>query len=397
MILGNIENQTLLALLAYALFAQEMNIDATNVNWDQVIAEANRHAVVALLYPGVKRLVGVPDAVVDRIRNAAMLSAAKADDMLHRQSEVIAALTKRDIPCAVIKGFSVACCYPHPELRVPGDIDLIIGEERMEAACAAMTQIGYIRDHETAMHVNFYGKGVSLELHRSASVFPANEKGRYACAYMAQAPQYVEQVKIDGISFPVLSLSYQMVSLLAHTERHMGSAGIGLRQICDWAVTVLAHRTEIGQEELALLDRCGLLCFAKTITRMCEKYLGLPPLPWCQDVSDTQSDVLMADILDAGNFHAQGEKRPFTDVLTDAYGTQKSSVLRNYSQYIRKRIRQNYPWAKSPFWIVVFGTFFPARYCIRVLIGRRKRINISSAVHTAKSREKMLRDLKLYQ
>ena len=43
MILGNIENQTLLALLAYALFAQEMNIDATNVNWDQVIAEANRH------------------------------------------------------------------------------------------------------------------------------------------------------------------------------------------------------------------------------------------------------------------------------------------------------------------------------------------------------------------
>ena len=145
-----------------------MSIDAASINWDLVVAEANRHAVTALLYPSVKRLAGVPDAVVDRIRNAAMLSAAKADDMLHSQSEVIAALQEKGIPCAVLKGFSVAYCYPHPELRVPGDIDLLIGEEKLEAACVAMEKIGYMRDHETAMHVNFHGKGVSLELHRSA-------------------------------------------------------------------------------------------------------------------------------------------------------------------------------------------------------------------------------------
>ncbi len=211
MILDNKENQALLALLAYALFGQEMSIDAASINWDLVVAEANRHAVTALLYPSVKRLAGVPDAVVDRIRNAAMLSAAKADDMLHSQSEVIAALQEKGIPCAVLKGFSVAYCYPHPELRVPGDIDLLIGEEKLEAACAAMEKIGYMRDHETAMHVNFHGKGVSLELHRSASVFPESEKGRYAHAYMTQALQHVEQAEIDGISFPMLSLPYQMV------------------------------------------------------------------------------------------------------------------------------------------------------------------------------------------
>ena len=93
----------MLALLAYALFGQEMSIDAASINWDLVVAEANRHAVTALLYPSVKRLAGVPDAVVDRIRNAAMLSAAKADDMLHSQSEVIAALQEKGIPCAVLK------------------------------------------------------------------------------------------------------------------------------------------------------------------------------------------------------------------------------------------------------------------------------------------------------
>mgnify|MGYP000766606757 CR=1 FL=1 len=51
------ENQTLLALLGYALFGRELTISAESVDWDQVVAEADRHAVTAFLYPGVKRLV----------------------------------------------------------------------------------------------------------------------------------------------------------------------------------------------------------------------------------------------------------------------------------------------------------------------------------------------------
>lgn len=112
---------------------------------------------------------------------------------------------------------------------------------------------------------------------------------------------------------------------------------------------------------------------------------------------DDQVDALMEDIMSAGNFHEQYGKRPFTGVLTDAYGSGKSSVLRNYFRYIRKRIDQDYPWAKNPLWIPAFGLFFPMRYCARVLIGKRKKINVSQAVHTAQRREKMLRSLKLYQ
>lgn len=399
MILSNKENPTLLALLAYALFGQELSIDAASVNWDRVVAEANRHAVAALLYPGVKCLAGVPEGVVDRARNAAMLSAAKADDMLHSQCEVIAALQERGIPHAVLKGFSVACCYPHPELRVPGDIDLLIGEEKLEAACAAMERIGYTRDHETAMHVNFYGEGVSLELHRSASVFPENEKGRYAHAYMAQALQHVEQAEIDGNSFPVLSLSYQMVSLLAHTERHMGEDGIGLRQICDWAVAVHAHREEIGAEELAQLDRCGLLLFAKVITRMCEKYLGLPGLSWTQDAPEKTVDAVMRDVFVSGNFHVHDTQSQISAMMMDRAGEygRNNNVVRNYVRHIQKRVRQNYKWAKSPLWIPLFCAYFPIQYFYRILRGRRKYVSISGTINMAKSREKMLRDLKLYQ
>ena len=328
-----------------------------------------------------------------------MLSAAKADDMLHNQSEVIAALQEKGIPCAVLKGFSVACCYPHSELRVPGDIDLLIGEEKLEAACATMEKIGYTRDHETAMHVNFHRTGVSLELHRSASVFPENEKGWYAHAYMAQALQHVEQAEIDGISFPVLSLPYQMVSLLAHTERHMGSVGIGLRQICDWAVMIHAHREEISEKELIQLDRCGLLLFAKVITRICEKYLGLPGLSWTKDAPEETVDAVMQDIFLSGNFHVHNSRNRISSVMMDRAGEygKNSNIVRNYIRHIQKRVRQNYKWAKSPLWIPLFCAYFPIQYFYRILRGRRKYVSVSGTINMAKSREKMLRDLKLYQ
>ena len=256
------ENQTLLALLGYALFGRELNISAEGVDWNQVIAQADRHVVTAFLYPVVKRLAGVPEAVIARARNAAMLAAAKSDDMLHIQDEVVACLAEKGIPCAVLKGFSAARCYPYPELRMPGDIDLLVGAEKIDAARAELEQHGFHDDHETVMHISLEGKGATLELHRSASVFPENEKGRYASAYMENALQSVEQGVIRARAFPVLSLPQQLISLLAHTERHMGSVGIGLRQICDWAITVHAHREEIGEEELTQIDKCGLFCFA---------------------------------------------------------------------------------------------------------------------------------------
>ena len=75
----------------------------------------------------------------------------------------------------------------------------------------------------------------------------------------------------------------------------------------------------------------------------------------------------------------------------------RSSVVRNYIRNVRRRVRENYKWANSALWIPLFCAYFPIQYFYRVLRGRRKLINFSRTIATAKSREKMLRDLNLYQ
>ena len=47
------------------------------------------------------------------------------------------------------------------------------------------------------------------------------------------------------------------------------------------------------------------------------------------------------------------------------------------TEYLKKYLRQNEPWAKSRLWLPVFGVFLPVRWGVRVLLGKRKQINLA--------------------
>ncbi|MDI9520810.1 MAG: nucleotidyltransferase family protein [Bacillota bacterium] len=394
------KEEVLLSLLAHELFQREPQIDASTVDWASVLDEGNRHVVAALLYPGMRRLKGVPEDALDRARGAAIFAAEASASMLSSQQAVLALLQERDIPCAVLKGTSVACLYPHPELRVPGDIDILVDAENMKAVRDTLEENHYALVYKSDMHTCFQKRNILVEVHRRVSVFPDNEQGEFTKKFMLDALRHAQTAQGCVVSFPALTGVYQLISLLAHMERHLISSGIGLRQLCDWAVTIHAQREQIGGAELALLDQCGLLHFAKIATRLCEKRLGLPPCGWSADVPDAPMDSLMRDILDGGNFQSQiNQDRFFGDAMTDVYNVEdgtKSSILRSYGRYIRSRIRQEHPWAKSSLWILAFGVFYPARWFVRMLMGKRKKVNLSQAVRSAQSREQFLRELKLY-
>ena len=394
------ETNALLALLAYEIFDQAMDIDTSTVDWSAVLAEAQRHKVTALLYPAIRSMNGVPEAIFNKVCGTAIAVATASEAMLKEQRRILDLLEAHQIPCAVLKGTSVAYLYPHPELRTIGDIDILVDEENLDEACRALQANGFAPSYTAEKHLCLQKGAVWVEMHRMVSVFPESEKGRFTKQTMTGALRHTQVVEISGVRFPMLSDAYQIIALLAHMEQHLATSGIGLRQVCDWAVTAHALRNCFDGETLALLERCGLLRFARIMTRLCERYLGLPPCPWTADASDALVAAMLSDVLEGGNFQAQHAKRPFADVLTDAYdvsGKGKTSLFRNYIRYLKKYLRQNEPWAKSRLWLPVFGVFLPARWGVRVLLGKRKQINLVHAVGMAREREKLLREMKLYQ
>jgi len=86
--------------------------------------------------------------------------------------------------------------------------------------------------------------------------------------------------------------------------------------------------------------------------------------------------------------------------ITDGYNVENSkgeSVISSYSKYIRGRIRDEHPRSKSNLWIVAFGIFYPLRWTVRMLLGKRRKFSIRQTIHSAQKREQLLRKLKLYK
>lgn len=389
---------TLLSLLQSELFGREKEINAAD--WTFTLAEADRHVVTALLFPTMMQLRSVPDDALGSACNAAMSTSQSLEEMLEHQRKLLDLLAKNNIPCVILKGMSVARMYPHPELRAPGDIDILVDEENIDEVRSLMLADGFSLTHDKEKHVCYDKGDLSVEVHRKIARYPDNEKGNFTREYMRGAPERAVQATLNGVSFPVLPDVDQLISLLLHMAEHISDSGIGLRQLCDWAVAVNAMRSEIREEQLQLFDRCGLLAFAKTMTGLCEKYLGLPAVEWAADDDETVEDALISDILDGGNFRAQYSARPLSSVLTDGYnaeGRRKTSVIRSYIQFVRNRLRYEHPWAKSFAWVILFGAFYPAQYFVRMLLGKRRRVNVKQVIQSSRAREQMIWQLKLYQ
>jgi hypothetical protein len=396
--MASASEKALLSLLSCELFQQPISSPSI-ADYYSLLSDATRHCVTALLYPTLKQQSDIPAEFLTQVRRAALYSAKSFDATLRCQAEVIDLLNVHGIPCAVLKGMSVACHYPHPELRLPGDIDILVEEDNLQAASDAFASAGWTYSHTTDLHVCYSKDGAEVEIHSAVSRFPDEEKGNFTRHFMADALQHTETVRLHGVTFPALSGVYQLIALLAHMERHLASSGIGLRQLCDWAVTVHAQRESIGESELAVLDQCGLLQFAKVATKTCVKYLGLPTLPWCEDAEDDLCDALMSDILDAGNFQTQNTRHlsnVLTDTSYDADG-KKPSTVRNYFHYIRKRTQKEHPWAKSSVWVLVFSVYYPIRWIVCMLPEKSKRKRMGRALQAAKEREKLMWGLKVYK
>ena len=146
---------SLCALLSYELF--DVPLHLTSVGG--VLEEAQRHSVTPLIYPAVKgtrRAAGIlrqEEELLFAVRRTALYSVRRFESVLNCQTELLALL--EDIPCAVLKGMSVACIYPHSELRTAGDIDLLVREADLKRASVILSEHGYTYTHATDLHTCF--------------------------------------------------------------------------------------------------------------------------------------------------------------------------------------------------------------------------------------------------
>ena len=394
------EAQVLCALLAYELFGAEISIDAVPLNWGELLSLANDHAVTPLMYSGVRQVPGVPQNVFDLIERLAVRSTIQADRSGQIQSEVLQKFQEHGIHAVVLKGTSLAMNYPHPEVRLTGDIDVLVAPADLDKCGEVLLQAGYTLEKVSGIHACYRSRQVLIEVHQAVSRYPETPKGEYTRALMQSALAHVRTGCLGQHEFPMLDEPFYTLALLSHMEKHMGTTGIGLRQLCDWATAVCTLSADEGARLLPVLEKCGLLKYAQVLTAVCQRYLRMPECAWMPACSDDLAAQVMDDILSVGNFQAQLKNRPFGSALIDPYdlkGDGKRRRLTTYLRRVRRKMQEEYPWAKSPAWLPFFGLFYFGKWAVSVLKGR---ISLKSTLNTmkhAKGREQLMRQMQLYK
>lgn len=281
-------------------------------DWNVLLTLAEQQTVSGLVADAIFRLPPEQQPATDTLRKltAQVAAITRRHALLNnRLVEVVGLLQAEGIHSVLLKGQGVATLYPHPTLRMCGDIDLYIGKENYARACQLLRERNGEETPYTESEKHFHTTfgGVTVELHRIAEkLFNPLQDARF----QRWSTNHLQEnktdiVHIEGEEIQVPSVCVNAVYVFNHLWHHFIAGGIGLRQFCDWVMVLHRFHEKSDLVELkACLKAFGLWRAWRIFGCIAVTELGLPEaeFPFFDARLRPQADKVLARILSEGNF-----------------------------------------------------------------------------------------------
>ncbi len=282
----NLTEKRLFALLRSGLqtapIDTQLFADVSAEAWQDCYRLAAAHGVMAIAWDGVNTL----PAELQPPRGLKLtwgLAVQNYEERYRRYCQTIDELSRfyaqHGITTVQMKGVGLSACYPVPEHREGGDIDIFTysadpkqmnDKEANTLADKLMEQQGIEVDFEhTDKHSNFYYKGIPIENHKTflnAETYKLAAKTDPLLRELLQPQATV----LDG-KYKILtpSAAFNTIFIAFHAAQHYGS-GLALHHLCDWACLIHKYGLNIPEE---VTDR-RFLNMIHALTVLCNKHLG---------------------------------------------------------------------------------------------------------------------------
>lgn len=292
-----------------------------SIDWEAVVSLAKRHVVLGIIVDSVQYLPEdlrpQPDisAKMGRFALGLIRTNMILDNTLARLVEF---LRQHGINGVVLKGQGVARYYRMPQMRQSGDIDFYVGRGQYgRAVDLCLANLADDRErfdeewkaiHAGEQHFDFKMCGVVVELHRLASrMFSPVLNKRFQDWAVGQLEHSTDRrtVAIGNTEVTLPSYDFDAIYIFYHAWRHCVDGGIGLRQVCDWAMIFHAHAADIDAARLKdTIGRLGLTKAWKLFACIAVGRLGVSPdkMPLYDPAFLAKSGKLLGRIIDGGNF-----------------------------------------------------------------------------------------------
>lgn len=390
--------QILLDLLANALFDAERKIDCNSVKWPFVWREAYVQAVSLIAFSG-KTPENCDEGNIERIRKnlkddlRGVMHVNKEHIRLHK------IMTEAGIPYVILKGAASASYYPDPLMRAMGDVDFLIDVSDVERTCKTLEEKGFKRNpKEHEKHIVYFDENGHYEMHITPAGVPKGEKGDKVRDLLKDIIAQSRQYETDFGTIRVPSEFHHGLVLLLHTCCHLTSEGIGLRQLCDWAVFVSSFSDEEFREIFEeKLKSVGLWKFAQVLTKTSVDYLGCKSFSFGEEIDDGITEEIIKDIFKSGNL---GQKNPTSmqESLFVADSGDKKTVLKHFFSSINEIVYFYWGFTKKFKILLPLGwLYFGGRYIIRSLMGKRPKISVKNIKSEVSTRTDLYEEMKIFK
>lgn len=312
-----IKTSAIFLFLNYCLGKKvDMSMVVAKIDWRQLYNFASRQALLGFCFDGIERLTKEfsEELKQNPMERDLLMTWMGAAQQIHRQNMKVNAVAGKlyskfredGLRCCILKGQGNALMYPNPYSRTPGDIDVWVNASREDITDYAKTHFE-IGDDIRFHHLETSFDGVPVELHffpgimnnpiynaRLQKWFKRNAD--LQCSNVVSLPDGIGEIAIPTTAFNVV---YQ----LTHLYHHFFDEGIGMRQIIDYYYVVNNDELLVIRDTLQReLKYLGLWKFAGAVMYVLHEALGLPEEKMIAPMDEKRGKLLLAEILDGGNF-----------------------------------------------------------------------------------------------
>ena len=313
-----IKTSAIFLFLNYCLGKKvDMSMVVAEIDWRQLYTFASRQALLGFCFDGIERLTKEfsEELKQNPMGRDLLMTWMGASQQIRRQNMKVNAVVGKlyskfredGLRCCILKGQGNALMYPNPYSRTPGDIDAWVNASREEITEYAKRYLN-LEDDIRFHHLETTMDGVPVELHffpcsMNNPIYHARlqkwfrRNADLQCSHIVGLPDGAGDIAIPTTAFNVV---YQ----LTHLYHHFFDEGIGMRQIIDYyyVVSMLNVNCEMLTWLQKDLKHLGLWKFAGAVMYVLHEVLGLAEDKMIVPVDEKRGRLLLAEILDGGNF-----------------------------------------------------------------------------------------------
>lgn len=308
-------NNCLFEILENALWNPEKKVKIPYVEFTTLMSIAEQQTVLGLILDGISGFNESDASKDDLLQYIGIVESTKQDNrLLNKEVTSFAKACRRyGIDCIVVKGQLMAQWYPQSELRMPGDIDFLIKEDYSACRGKVEGMMDVTLPEKLAEKEIAFNRGDYIyELHESLVDFGNPKNVQYWNGIMEEVWDTPFYETINDVEVRTLPPTVNAAYLFIHLFFHFIRGGIGLRQLCDWAVYLNHYKDEIDRKKLQdILENLNLIKAYKAFGWILVDKLGLPQssFPMPLDGKDQKwEDGIMRIIMNGGNFGRKNHK-----------------------------------------------------------------------------------------